>query len=144
MDTGTTILISVCSLLLGAYLRHRFGRSAIQHQHLLEARGRAYTDFCQAYTALIAVQRTGEQEEEFEAIARVNDAKTRVCIFGSEEVVHHFENVRADGIRHETKEEMEALASLYVAIRKSLGIRDRTSVYDALYHCLSPRKEDRR
>lgn len=82
--TPQLILIAalpLAGILVGAGLQYFFGRSLELKKHIQAQNGQAYADYFRVFLQIAAVGRTRE------ALAALTDAKTRVCIYGSDLVV---------------------------------------------------------
>lgn len=72
--------LSLLSALLVAILSHFFSITRKRHAGLVEMRLKAYTDFINAASRLVAARRTGRVSDELEELVALNDAKIRICI----------------------------------------------------------------
>ena len=78
-----TALLSILGVLVGALLHHWLSGVAQGRNRLLEARSKAYVDYV---SANVKKTRSSTSLDET-VLAEIDDAKYRICIYGSEEVL---------------------------------------------------------
>lgn len=84
---------------------------------------KAYGDFLQAASRLVAARRLGKKNDEFEELAALNDAKVRICVCADAAVVEAVADFWLAGGTLEREQEILAFKQLCVAMRVSLGNR---------------------
>ena len=87
MHPAITALLSIFGVIVGAGLQWWFTRRGNEHKLLLEMRSKAYADFFESTARLVSNRRLGLKDGEAELLAKLTDAKTRVCIYGEEAVI---------------------------------------------------------
>lgn len=125
MTPATTAFFSILGVTVGAILQHFLARQNNQQKQLLESRNKAYVDFLEAVSCVVAAQRMGKKERELEELAKLTNAKSRICIFGEETVVRQLATFWAAGASLETESEIQAFTRFCLDIRKSLGLMDK-------------------
>lgn len=116
-----TILISLMSSVVVAVTTHYLASRRKRYEVLTEFRIKAYVDFINAASKLVAARRLGRVDDELEDLAVLNDAKTRICICADAEVVKELRNFWISGGTFEREEEILAFTRMCLCIRKSLG-----------------------
>lgn len=125
MATAITALLSILGVVVGAFLQNYLAKQNNQQKQLLESRNKAYVDFLEAVSLVVAAQRMGKKERELEELAKLTNAKARICIFGEESVVRQLATFWAAGTSLETESEILAFTRFCLGIRKSLGLKDK-------------------
>ena len=84
---------------------------------------KAYGDFLQAASRLVAARRLGKKNDELEELAALNDAKARICVCAEAAVVEALADFWLAGGTLEREQEILAFKRLCVEMRESLGNR---------------------
>lgn len=121
MSVAIASLLSLCSALIVALASHFFAVRKKQHDQLAEARLKAYTDFINSTSRLMAARRTGRTEDELDELAALNDAKTRICLCAEKPVVEALIEFWNAGGTLENELEVINFKNLCLRIRESLG-----------------------
>jgi hypothetical protein len=124
---STTILatlLSFSSAVIVAVLGHFFSTRRKQRDELAELRLKAYADFINAASRLVAARRTGRTVDDLDELAALNDAKTRICICADAPVVEALVEFWEHGATLEQEDEILAFTRLCMRIRESLGNTD--------------------
>jgi hypothetical protein len=87
-------------------------------------RNHPYTDFIEAASRLVSARRSGNDTEEVELLAKLTDAKARICIYGEETVIKHLAAFFAAGATFETESGILTFTRFCLDIRRSVGITD--------------------
>lgn len=104
----------ILGLLLGASLQYHFTRRNELTKHYENLKTQAYVDFAKSAAGIALWQRTGNAEEEMKAKILMTDAKCRIAIYGSRQVVENLANFFRN---HGALETPEAVAAFIVAIQ---------------------------
>ena len=115
--TTQTLALAFLPLLfvaIGAALQYVFGRSLETRKQLVVQRAQAYADFFRGFAAL-AQSRSGD------SLALVADAKTRICIYGSEKVVFALAAFERAGASTLTDEGAATIIDLMHAMRRDVA-----------------------
>jgi hypothetical protein len=104
----------LAGILVGAGLQYFFGRSLELRKHIQAQKGQAYADYFRAFSQIATVGPTKD------ALSALTDAKTRVCIYGSELVVRRLAEFERGGPATITPESHRLVAVLLVAMRKDI------------------------
>lgn len=113
--------LSLLSALLVAILSHFFSITRKRHDGLVEMRLKAYTDFINAASRLVAARRTGRVSDELEELVALNDAKIRICICADAPVVEALTKFWKLGGTLEKEREIIAFTRFCFQMRESLG-----------------------
>lgn len=122
MPTLLTILIAFVSAAVVAVLGHVFSLKRQRGAELAEFRLKAYVDFINSISRLVASRRMGQIEDERDELAKLNDAKTRICICADVPVVEALSVFWDHGATLEQESEILAFTSLCMRMRESLGL----------------------
>lgn len=115
LAVALTALLPIVGILIGAGLQYFFGRSLETNKHTQSQKGQAYADYLRAFSAIATVGRSKE------ALSAVADAKTRICIYGSDQVVRGLANFERSGANTGSSESHKLVADLISAMRKDVG-----------------------
>lgn len=116
-------LLSLTSAVVVALVAHRLAGRRTRGNELASMRLKAYGDFLQAASRLVAARRLGKKNDELEELAVLNDAKARICVCAEAAVVEAIADFWLAGGTLEREEEILAFKRLCVAMRESLGNR---------------------
>ena len=98
---------------IGAALQYAFGRSLENRKQLILQRAQAYADFFRGIASL-------SQGRSTDGLVLVADAKTRICIYGSEKVVFQLAAFEKVGASPSTDVGRAALIDLMQAMRRDV------------------------
>lgn len=118
------ILGSLAGVVVGAFLQSHFNRRNQKDTRLDEWRNSAYADFLNAVSLVATAQRHGKRDLVNEQLARLSDAKSRICVYGDKDVIHHIAEFWRHGATLQTESEILAFTQVCLAIRKSAGVSD--------------------
>jgi hypothetical protein len=117
LQAGITFIAATLGSIIGAYLTLRINRS----KHLQELRSAAYVDFLRGFAMVVIAQQSEQADAEREGFAIVTDAKARIGIYGSAEVVRALSEFASRGTQTQTPEGRHALARMCELMRKESG-----------------------
>jgi type II secretory pathway pseudopilin PulG len=117
-------LLSISGALIVAILSHVLSQRRRQRDELAELQLKAYSDFITAISRLIASRRLGQKTDSIEDLAKLNDAKTRICLCAPASVVHALAEYWEQGGTLELEGEVLAFTRFCWAVRESLGSED--------------------
>src|SRR5690554_2685828 len=123
MSAAFATLLSLVSAVVVAFVAHRLADRRARGNELASMRLKAYGDFLQAASRLIAARRLGKKNDELEELAALNDAKARICVCAEAAVVEALADFWLAGGTLEREEEILAFKRLCVEMRASLGNR---------------------
>lgn len=129
MSNLLTALIAFASAVIVAVLGHFFSLKRQRGGELSEFRLKAYVDFINSISRLVASRRMGHTEDERDELARLNDAKTRICICADVPVVEALSVFWEHGATLEQESEILAFTRLCMRMRESLGF-DRHDLFE--------------
>ena len=114
-------LLSITSALIVAILSHVFSTKRKRRDELAELRLKAYVDFINSASRLVAARRMGRTADELDELAALNDAKTRICICAEIPVVEALAEFWEHGGTLERESEILAFTRFCMRVRESLG-----------------------
>lgn len=123
-NIGTLVAIvgSLLGVVLGAFLQSYFLRRNQKDTRLAEWRNTAYTDFLNATALVASAQRHGKRELVSEQLARLSDAKARICVYGDPSVIYKLAEFWRHGATLQTESEIIAFTRVCLAMRESIGV----------------------
>jgi hypothetical protein len=113
-------LVSVVSVIVGAFLQYIFTRHLENQRHHRERRAQAYADYLRA---VCDQAQLGNQlhPEAHEVYARTADAKCRICLYGPANIVQAFADFERLGATMKTPEQMGTFTKMVAAMRSDSG-----------------------
>ncbi len=118
-QTGTTLVAATIGSIIGAFLTLRVNRS----KHLQELRSAAYVDFLRGLSKIAIARKdpirdAHSLQEELNGVIMLADAKARIGIYGSGEVVRALARFVSHGSETVTPEGMDTLTEVCELMRK--------------------------
>jgi hypothetical protein len=117
MNIYLTIIISLLSVAVGAGLQFIFTRMNFMHQKLMERESQAYVDYLKAVALLAKAHYLKDEKISFEATTAVIDAKSRICVFGHDEVANALSKSEKLGANLVNDEQRKSYVSLVQNMR---------------------------
>ena len=121
MSAYIAIAGSLLGVVIGALLQSYFNRRNQKDTRLDEWRNSAYADFLNAVSAVATAQRHGKRDVVTEQLARLSDAKARICVYGDTNVIHEIAEFWRHGATLQTESEILSFTRVCLAIRESAG-----------------------
>jgi hypothetical protein len=118
MLPDSSAVLPLVGVLIGAGLQYLFGRTLESRKQLSLQKSQAYADYFRSFAALAT---HGESKE---ALANAADAKTRVCIYGSSEIMRRLVEFEDLGSAANTDESRMVIARMCKDMRRDIGMRD--------------------
>src|SRR5690606_37335972 len=87
ISTYIAILGSLFGVIVGVFLQSYFLRRNQKDTRLAEWRNSAYSDFLNSVALVATAQRHGKRDVVTEQLARLSDAKARICVYGAPMVI---------------------------------------------------------
>jgi hypothetical protein len=112
---------SLVGVVVGVLLNHFFSARRTHVDAIREARNCAYSDFINAASRLVSTRRTGIVADDLSLLTALNDAKTRICLFGDISVIETLAEFWLNGGTLEHEQEILAFTRLCSRIRDSVG-----------------------
>jgi hypothetical protein len=116
------IIGSLAGVMVGAFLQSYFNRRNQKDTRIAEWRNSAYADFLNAVSEVAVAQRHGKRDVVAEQLARLSDAKARICVYGDTKVIHELAEFWRHGATLQTESEILAFTKVCMAIRDSAGV----------------------
>ena len=107
--------------LLGVLVGHYLSERKSRNDELANLRLESYKDFIYSASVLFSARRSGRIQDEIKELGALNDAKTKICICASPEVVECLGKFWLQGGTLEKEQEILAFTRLCRAMRESLG-----------------------
>lgn len=123
MTAITSGLLSLIGALLGLLATHFLSNRRKRREELTEQKFKAYSDFINSASKIIAARRLGNTENDPHELARLNDAKVRICICGDKSVIQALTEFWEHGGTLEREREILAFTHLCMRISESLGYK---------------------
>jgi len=123
-NVGTYIAIvgSLLGVIVGAFLQSHFLRRNQKDTRIAEWRNTAYSDFLNTVAQVATAQRHGKRDAVLEQLARLSDAKSRICVYGDPAVIRAIAEFWGKGAPLQTEGEILAYTKVCLEIRKSVGV----------------------
>ncbi len=128
--TGLNTVAPLVGLVAGAALQYIFGRTLEARKQLALQRGQAYADYFRSMSASATLGVTKE------TLSLATDAKTRICIYGSPNVVRRLADFERAGAVVAPGEGHAAVIGLLKAMRKDVGVDGAPIGDDDLRHAV--------
>jgi hypothetical protein len=117
----TIAIMSFLGVVIGASLQYIFTRYLETQRHLRELRSQAYLDYFKGISE--QVHRTDLQElEDRDPLGRVADAKARICLYGSRDVIRSLASFENLGAALSSNEQRAAFVAMVAAMRADSGV----------------------
>jgi hypothetical protein len=112
----TIAILSFFGVIIGASLQYVFTRYLDNQRHHRDLRTQAYLDYLNSVSGLAHLNEPqGSQERDL--LAKVADAKGRVCLYGSKEVIHAFALFEKLGAVVSSVQQRAAFVAMVIAMR---------------------------
>ncbi len=112
-----TAVLSIFGLVIGATLQYLFTRHHENQRYLRELRTQTYLDYLKGVADMAHLNDPiGSQERD--ATARVADAKARICLYGSRDVIGAFAVFEKLGATVQSSPQREAFVGMILAMRR--------------------------
>ncbi|MGC2173365.1 MAG: hypothetical protein WA555_10230 [Candidatus Sulfotelmatobacter sp.] len=118
----TIAILSFFGVVIGASLQYVFTRYLDNQRHHRDLRTQAYLDHLNSVSGLAHLSEPqGSQERDL--LAKAADAKGRICLNGSREVVHAFAVFEKLGAVVSSVQQRAAFVAMVIAMRNDSGNR---------------------
>lgn len=145
-----TPTVGLIGVLIGSFMQARLARGNKEREHLHDLQSQAYVDFLSSVSNVAVAQRVGDRSAVSSGLAALADAKSRICVYGSPEVVRQLAVFIRAGATLQTESEILAFTRLCLAMRFAAGMKRfdvlSTDISQVLFNlevkdCPTPRKE---
>ncbi len=123
-------LVSLGGVIVGGGLQFLSGRSLESRKQLALQRSQSYVDYFKAVSLLAHGQ--GNKE----ALSLAADAKTRICLYGSRDVIEHLRRFDDAGATINSPEAQTVIIGLLKAMRQDVGKDNQAPDAEALRRVL--------
>ena len=114
-------VLSFIGLIVGASLQYIYTRHIESQRHIRELRSKSYMDFLKAVCELANYRPQDRSKEMSEIQARTADAKARICLYGSAEVIQAYSAWEKLGPTMNTAEQRNAFINMVKVMRVDSG-----------------------
>jgi hypothetical protein len=125
-------IFSLLGVVVGACLQYFFSKYLDDQRHQRSLRTSAYIDFLKCVGEIKVSAKERDARQFSEVLARLADAKTRICLYGSEKVVTALANFEHMGAVIKSADQRESFVRLVGAMRIDSGLRDRNLTNDEI------------
>ena len=123
-----TAILAILGIIVGAVLQYVFTRHIENQKHFQSLRALAYTDYLKSVCEQANLGAQPFSKEHREIFARTADAKSRICLFGSNEAVDAFAVFETLGASMNSPEQRKAFLSMVAIMRSDSGGSDDASI----------------
>jgi hypothetical protein len=110
-------LLPVSGIIVGAILQYVFNRGLEERRHLRELRTQAYADYIKGVSDVRHLVIQPQAGREREILARLTEAKVRVCLYAPMAVIDQLAAFERLGGTINTEAQQDAFARILVAMR---------------------------
>lgn len=118
--------LSFIGIIIGAALQYIFTRQIEYRRALRDMKTRAYMDYLQGVCEQAQISKMDDKkaanEKLIAAFTKVADAKARICLYGSKQVIKAFSEFERFGASMATKPQRESFVVMTLAMRKDAGL----------------------
>ncbi len=114
-------IFSLIGVFVGALLQYFFTRHLENQRHLRELKTKAYTDYMLCVCQLATVGTQGGEDAAYGLNTRTADAKSRICLYASSEIIEAFSRFELLGATMNTPEQRKAFTNMVALMRKDSG-----------------------
>ncbi|MBU2869584.1 hypothetical protein [Colwellia sp. E2M01] len=118
-------IIGFSGVIIGAVVQAIFNRKNQKVNNLSELQNSAYADFLNAASKIAVAQRQDQRSTVEKELSNLADAKSRICVYGDSNVVHHLAEFLREGGTLQTELEILSFTRLCMEIRKSVGMSEK-------------------
>jgi hypothetical protein len=117
-------LIAIIAGFAGAFLQARLSRKNQEKNRIVELKNKAYVDFLTGVSgiALSQRQRAGNKEKEHDALVKLTNAKSKICIYGESDVIKKLATFAKNDSNLQTESGKLSFTKLYLSMRNSIGM----------------------
>lgn len=122
MDIKLTMgLISFSGVIIGALLQYIFTKHIENMRHLRDLKSNAYRDYlkCVCENALLKYGKISNENNVLQS--KIADAKSRICLYGSNDAIESFSTFEKLGATLNTDKQQEAFTNMVAIMRKDSG-----------------------
>ena len=116
-----TAILSFLGVMIGASLQYIFTRHIESQRHLRDLRSKAYMDYLRCVCEQAQFKLKEDTKERQELFTRTADAKTRICLYGSNEAIEAFSIFEKLGPTMGTDDQRRAFTSMVLIMRNDSG-----------------------
>ena len=114
-------LLSFFGVIIGAFLQYFFTKHIENQRHLRELRSNSYMDYLKCVCENAQYRFKENSKERMELFSRTADAKSRICLYGSNAAIESFAIFEKLGATMNTVEQREAFTKMVSIMRTDSG-----------------------
>ena len=112
------ILLPLIGVVIGAFLQYWFSKASEERKRRQNLQTQSYVDFFRSVSGIDIAQKYADKSKEQEFTVLLTDAKARIAIYGSKEVIKTIASFWRAGARIETPEQSQLFVAICQAMRK--------------------------
>lgn len=113
----TYALLPIVGIIIGAILQYSFSKHSDELKHQKNLKTQAYVDFLKGVSGLTVAHRNNDKNKKQEFMTLLVDAKTRISIYGSKEVIQKIANFWRADAQVDTPEQKHLFIKICQAMR---------------------------
>jgi hypothetical protein len=122
MDINLAVgFLALLGVIIGAILQYFFTKHVEHLKHAKELKSRAYADYLNAISEDASHHYETGSAEQKKVYSKIADAKARICLYGSREVVTAYSEFLALGGVFNTQEQRVAFTKVFSLMREDSG-----------------------
>ena len=110
--------LPLSGLIIGAILQHWLSRRSEERKNQQGLRTQAYVDFLRGVSGVTIAQQMSNSNKEEEFTVVLTDAKARITIYGSKQVIERIANFWRSGARTDNQDGMTLFVDVCQMMRK--------------------------
>lgn len=114
-------VLAFIGVVIGASLQYIFTRHVERQKHSQDLRSKAYMDFLKCVSEQAQLKPQPGTQDQKELFSRAGDAKARICLYGSNDVISAFSKFEQLGASMATLEQRQAFTSMVAEMRADSG-----------------------
>lgn len=122
-----SFFLPIIGIIVGAILQYYFNKRFEENKQMDLLKIEAYTDFIKAINAISISQKTNNKIKEFEYLILLADSKTRISVYGSDEVVNAISNLYRQGALLDNLESQKKMIEVIQQMRKETFTENKSS-----------------
>ena len=121
MERLLLAVLPLVGVVLGALLQYYLGHLKGERERADQRRNDAYSDYLRSVSAIANTQMGENREGDFKLRSALADAKCRISIYGTDEVVSRLSAFEATGANLADEKSLTAFLSLAHSMRRDAG-----------------------
>lgn len=119
METLLVNILPILGVILGAFFQFLFSKNKDNRQLKRALETQAYTDYLRAIVGLSMSQRFNDEEKKREYLSALTEAKSKISIYGSKEVIESLADFEREGANVTTDKQKSLFIKIGQAMRNT-------------------------